>query len=537
MQGIHQIETLVLLLLLFIVGFGVLAQKLKVPYPIVLVVGGLSLSVLPRVPNFSLNPDLVFLVILPPLLFSAAFTTSWRDFRYNLTSILLLAFGLVAFTTVGVGIAAQWLLPGFDWRLGLVLGAILSPTDAIAATSIARRLCLPQRITDILEGESLVNDASALLALQLAVATVATGTVPSAAQLVWRLIYLVLGGLVIGLVLGKLVYWFELRMDNAPLEITLSVLVPYLAYLGGEAAKASGVLAVVACGLYLGRRSSRFFSSRVRVEAWATWNTLTFVLNGAAFILIGLQLRQVLAGIRSVSLDQLLFSAGIVIAVIIVLRIAWVYPGAYVSFFVRRFLLHQNEQFPPKRAIFIIGWTGMRGVISLAAAISVPTLILNGTPFPQRNVIIFLTFCVIFVTLVLQGLTLPSLIRRLGLSGRRETNTEEQRARRKMIGAGLEALGRMRSQDRPEFDAIYDDLAQHYQRRLRALEDTNNSDNAADEISPAQEQRYGEITQKLREAERAAALKLRDENEISDAVLRRLEGELDLLDMRSQLRE
>ncbi len=219
-SGIHQFEFVFLLLLLFVVGFGTLAQRLKTPYPIVLVIGGLALSLIPVLPRLSLEPDLIFLVILPPLLFSAAFNTSWRDFRHNLASILFLAFGLVAFTTLGVGVTADWLLPGFDWRLGFVLGAVLSPTDAIAATSIANRLGLPRRIVDILEGESLVNDGSGLLALEFAVAMIVSGHTPSAGEAVWRLAYLVTAGIVVGLVLGKIFYVFETWIDKAPIEIT-----------------------------------------------------------------------------------------------------------------------------------------------------------------------------------------------------------------------------------------------------------------------------------------------------------------------------
>lgn len=530
-SGNHQTEFIFLLLLLFIVGFGTLAQKLKKPYPIVLVIGGLLLSLLPGLPRVSLDPDLIFLGMLPPLLFSAGFNTSWRDFRYNLTSILLLAFGLVAFTTLGVGLVAHWLIPGFDWRLGMVLGAVISPTDAIAATAIARRLRLPERIVDILEGESLVNDGSGLLALEFAVAMVVSGHVPSATEAVWRLAYLIIGGIVAGLVLGKLVYVFETWIDNAPIEITASIVVPYFAYLGAEAIHASGVLAVVACGLYLGWRSSVYLSSIARLQSRATWNTLTFMLNGIAFLLIGLQLRYVILGIRYVSAEALAVSASIVVLVVILLRLAWVYPGAYLSILLTRNVLHRLAPPLTARGIFVTGWTGMRGVVSLAAAISLPELLANGKPFPQRNMIIFLTFCVIFVTLVLQGLTLPSLIRRLGLAREDERNPEEEKARREMIRTALAQLDQMRAEDKPEFESLYEHVAERYRARLAAA----GADGPGDEQSAREnDERYREITRKLRQVERSAALKLRNENAISDAVLRRLEGELDLLDVRYQ---
>ncbi len=525
----HQTEFILLLLLLFVVGFGTLAERLKKPYPIVLVIGGLLLSLVPGLPRVSLDPDLIFLVMLPPLLFSAAFNTSWRDFRYNLTSILLLAFGLFAFTTLGVGVTAHWLIPGFDWRLGMVLGAVISPTDAIAATAIAKRLRLPDRIVDILEGESLVNDGSGLLALEFAVAMVVSGHVPSAAEAVWRLAYLIAAGIVAGLVLGKVVYVFERWIDNAPIEITASLVVPYLAYLGAEAIHASGVLAVVACGLYLGWRSSVYLSSIARLQSWATWNTFAFVLNGITFLLIGLQLRYVILGIRYVSVEALAFSASILVLVVILLRLAWVYPGAYLSFLLTRKFLNRPAPAISSRGIFITGWTGMRGVVSLAAAISLPGLLANGQPFPQRNMIIFLTFCVIFVTLLLQGLTLPMLIRRLGLSREDRANPEEEKARRKMIRSALEQLDRMRAEDKPQFDPVYEHVAEHYQARLAAAGGDEETESA-----PAEHERYREITRKLRQVERAAALKLRNENAINDAVLRKLEGELDLLDVRYQ---
>lgn len=536
-SGNHQIEFIVLLVLLFVVGFGTIAQVLKKPYPIVLVVGGLLVSLVPRLPRVSLYPDLIFLVILPPLLFSAAFNTSWRDFRNNLTRILLLAFGLVAFTTLGVGLTAHWWIPGFDWRLGLVLGAVISPTDAIAATAIAKRFRLPARIIDILEGESLVNDASGLLALEFAVAMVVSGHVPTPVEAAWRLAYLTAAGIGAGLLIGKVVYVFERWLSNmvgsqdasnAPLAITATILVPYFAYLTAEAIHASGVLSVVACGLYLGSRSSVLLFSAARLQSWATWNTFTFMLNGISFLLIGLQLRYVLSGILSVSVEALVLSAATVVLVVIALRLVWVYPGAYLPFLLTRKLFNRPTPPIPSRAVFVVGWTGMRGVVSLAAAMSLPELLANGKAFPQRNMIIFLTFCVIFVTLVLQGMTLPALIRRLGLAGGEETNLEEEKARRNVLRSALEHLDGMRAKDKPEFHSVYKHVAEHYRARLTAA---GGDAEGTEKPHEHQLERYREITRRLREVERSTALKLRDENVINDAALRRLQAELDLLDV------
>src|ERR1700756_3044861 len=445
--GIHGVEIVFLLLLLFVVVFGALARKLQTPYPIVLVLGGLLLSFVPGVPKITLNPDVIFFVVLPPLLYSAAWLTSWREFSYNLVSILLLAFGLVTFTVLGVTEAGRWFLPGFDWRVGLVLGAVVAPTDAIAATSIAKRIGLPKRVVDILEGESLLNDASALLALEFGLALLVSGERPTFTFGLLRLSYLIVAGVLIGLAVGEIVHLVEHRIDDGPIEIALSILTPYVAYLTADTVHASGVLAVVACGLYLSRKSSHFFSPGVRLQVWAVWESLTFILNGLAFVLIGLQLPYVLGAIRDHNLRTLVMYGGLFSAFLILLRLTWMYPGAYVANLIRRRILHQNERLPGARQIFVLGWTGMRGVISLAAAIALPQTFADGTPFVQRNMIIFLPFSVILVTLVLQGLTLPPLIRALRLAGVESgSGAEEKEARRAILQAAVDHLEKSRSE-------------------------------------------------------------------------------------------
>src|SRR3954465_1418573 len=343
MSFVHKTELLILLLLIFVVVFGSIAKRIKIPYPIFLVIAGLILSFVPQLPRFTLNADLVFIGVLPPLLFSAAFTTSWRDFRYNLISILSLAFGLVAFTVLGVAGMAHMLLPWFDWRLGLVLGAVVATTDAIAATAIAKRVGLPQRIIDILEGESLVNDATGLLALEFGLAIVVAGQTPTVASGFLRLAYLTVAGIGVGLLIGGLIHWVEHHIDDGPIEITLSIMVPYAAYLAAESIHASGVLAVVACGLYLGRGSAHFFSPAVRIQANAVWSVFTFILNGFVFRLIGLQLPIGREGIRNYSLASLLLYGGLFSLLVIVLRLLWVFPGTTLAYWIRRHILHQNE--------------------------------------------------------------------------------------------------------------------------------------------------------------------------------------------------
>jgi Na+/H+ antiporter len=530
--GIHAIELILLLLLVFVVAFAALARKLKTPYPIVLVIAGLLLSFLPGIPKISLNPDVVFLVVLPPLLYSAAWLTSWREFKFNLVSICMLAFGLVGFTVLGVAGAARWVFPGFDWRLGFVLGAVIATTDAIAATSIARRVGLPQRIVDILEGESLVNDATGLVALEFGVAMVVSAQTPTVGDGVLRLTYLTFAGLAFGLIVGFIVERIHKHIDDGPIEITLTLLVPYVAYLGAEAIHSSGVLAVVACGLYLSHKSSQFFSANVRIQAWAVWDSLTFILNGLVFVLIGLQLHFVLAGIHEHSFPQLLKYGALFSALVIVLRMIWMLPSAYIANLIRRRVLHQTVPMPSVRQIFVVGWTGMRGVVALAAAISLPETLADGSPFPQRNLILFLTFSVILVTLVLQGLTLPPLIRALGLAGAVGHHSEEDGARKAMIEAALARLAEERMKESDDFPAIYDDLERRYRHRLANL---TGEDDAEIGANPAKYARYFAITRELLRAERRTAVQLRNENRINDEVLRKLEHELDLSDARLSL--
>ena len=530
--GIHAVEIVFLVLLLFVVVFAALARKLQTPYPIVLVVAGLLLSFIPGIPKIALNPDVIFLAVLPPLLYSAAWLTSWRDFKYNLVSILLLAFGLVGFTALGVAETTRWAFRGFDWRLGFVLGAVVATTDAIAATSIAKRLGLPQRIVDVLEGESLVNDATGLLALEFAVVMVVNGQTPTVTSGALRLIYLIVVGLTIGLIVGLIVQWFERRIDDGPIEIVVSVLTPYAVYLAAESVHASGVLAVVACGLYLSRQSSQFFSASVRLQASAVWDSLTFAVNGLVFVLIGLQLPYVLVGIREYSLRQLLLYGALFSGIVIVLRLLWMYPGAYLAYIIRKRVFHQNNVLPSAKQIFVVGWTGMRGVVALAAAIALPETLADGRPFPERNLIVFLTFSVILVTLVLQGLTLPPLIRALGLAGTENNITEEEEARRIITSTALAHLEEARGQDLPDFVAVYDDIARRYARRLASLSKDKTAD---DGMSTKELERYRVVIRGLLHVERKTAVRLRNEGRINDEVLRRIERELDLSETRMAL--
>jgi CPA1 family monovalent cation:H+ antiporter len=523
-NSVQAVELIVLLLLLFVVAFGALAKQLQVPYPIVLVVAGALLGFVPGIPRIALDPDIVFFVVLPPLLYAAAWTTSWREFKFNLVSILLLAFGLVFFTVLGVAAGAQWLFAGFTWNMGIVLGAAVAPTDALAATSIAKRIGLPKKITDILEGESLVNDASGLLALEFGLAMLVRNETFTASDAALRLTYLTVAGIAVGLATGWLVDRLERRIDDGPIEIVISILVPYAAYFAADRMHASGVLAVVACGVYLSRRSYLLFSPGVRLQAWAVWDALSFILNGLVFVLIGLQLPYVLSGIHRFSFGTLILYGALFSGLVIALRLIWIFPGAYLGNWIRTRLLHQNVTVPRPAAILILGWTGMRGVIALAAAIALPQTLANGAPFPQRNLIIFLSFSVIFVTLVLQGLTLPPLVRALGIASEPGPNFEEEAARREIVEAALAHLEELRKKDETEFAAMYEDLTGHYRQRLAAL---TGQDDAENGVSPQHHKRLSRISRELLRIERCTAVRLRNEGNIDDEILRELERELD----------
>lgn len=523
-DGIRQTETVFFLLLALVVVFGTIARRIDVAYPIVLVVVGTIIGVVPGLPRFTLSPDIVFLTILPPLLFHAAWQTSWREFRYNAVSILMLAVGLVVFTVAGIALASDTVFPSLDWRTGIVLGAIIAPTDAIAAASIARRVGLSGRATHVLEGESLVNDATGLLALELGTSLVLGKHTPTVTDQSLHFLWLTIGGIAVGLAVAWSVRSFERFIDDGPIEITLSLLTPFVAYFLAEEVRASGVLAVVACGLYFGRHSSEFFSPGVRLQAVSVWKLIDFILNGVVFVLIGLQLPTVHDALHHYSALTLLGYAAGFSAFVIVLRLVWTYPGAYISYVIRRRLLGQQEQLPSIKALFIVGWTGMRGVVSLAAALSLPEFMLDGTAFPSRDLIIFLTFSTILTTLVLQGLSLPWLIRILRFSQDRSTDREEQEARRLMIDASLAYL-KERQKELPktsELTRLLHDMKRQHHNRLLFLQSWTTG--TSGEVHKA----FNAISHEVLQIERSVAIALRNDGRINDIVLRRLEHELDL---------
>jgi Na+/H+ antiporter len=513
----HQDDFILLGLLVAVAALVVLAQPLRVPYPILLVVGGLLLGFVPGLPEIRLPPDLVLIVFLPPLLYSAAFFTSLRDLRAKVRAISQLAVGLVLATTVAVAVVAHSVVDGLSWPAAFVLGAIVSPTDPIAATSIARRLGIPRRVVTVVEGESLVNDGTALVIYRVAVAAVVTGSFS-----VWeaglRFAVNAAGGIAIGLLVGFVVRRLRRRLDNPPTELTISLLTGYFAYLPAEGLGVSGVLAAVTVGVYMGWHAPELITPQVRIMGAATWEILIFVANAALFVLVGLQLPLILDGL-SQSWAFLVGAAALVSTTVILTRIAWVLP----------FRHGLGVTDPSWRLNGLIGWMGMRGAVSLAAALALPFETDAGAPFPQRDLIIFLAFSVIFVTLVLQGLSLPPLIRVLRVEDDGREQYEETKARIKAADAALARMEELAEEGWVNADTAERMRGLYAFRRGRFAARFDDADDGAIE---ERSQAYQRLRRELLEAERATVVRLRNQGVINDDVMHRIERDLDLEDLR-----
>lgn len=523
----HDVE-IILELLLVVAILAVVSQKLAVPYPILLVLAGLVLGFIPGLPKVELKPELVFALFLPPLLTSAAWDTSWRDFRFNLRPILLLAIGLVLVTTSAVAAVAHAAIDGLSWSTGFVLGAIISPPDAVAATAITQRLNVPRRVVTVLEGESLINDATGLVAYRFAVAAVVTGMFS-----IWeaglRFFVVGIGGVLVGLAMGWLVVWVHRHLDDSLVEITSTILMAFVTYLLAERLGVSGVLAVVAVGLYHHWYSAEVLSATTRIQTIAVWEIIVFLLNGLIFILIGLQLPSILNEISEYSLFTLVWYAVLVNAVVIVVRLLWIFPAAYIPRMLSR-RLRERDPVPPWQTLVLIGWTGMRGVVSLAAALALPLTTNSGAPFPKRNLILFLTFCVILVTLVLQGLTLPLLTRWLKVVDDSDIEREEMEGRLRAAQAAVARIEEITAQDSELANTeMVKWLLSKYRERVRR---TSACCAAMDEGKYDQLTAFMQLQQEVVAIERRTVIGLRNQGIINDEVLRRIEHELDLEEAR-----
>ncbi|HEV8374020.1 MAG TPA: Na+/H+ antiporter, partial [Actinomycetota bacterium] len=498
--------------------------------PILLVLGGLLLGFLPGLPAVELPPELVLVVFLPPLLYQAAFFSTLRDLRADLRAITTTAVGLVLVTMAAVAVTAHALVDGLSWAVAFTLGAIVSPTDALAATAVARRLGAPRRLVTVLEGESLVNDATALVAYRIAVAAAVGGSF-----VVWeaglRFVAGVAGGVAVGVIVGWLVAVVRRRLEDPPAEIVLTVVTGYAAYLPAERLEVSGVLAAVTAGLFVGWRAPELASPTTRLLAFSFWEILVYLLNAVLFLLVGLQLQPILEQVTGRSVATLLGLAALVSAVVIAVRFVWSFTVPYLV----RALDRRPSQVARRvgaRQRLISSWSGMRGAVSLAAALALPLETNSGQPFPERELILFVTFGVIFVTLVVQGLTLPALIRRLGVHDDGAEQREELQARLGATDAALARLEELAVEEWTRDDTVerLRGLYQFRRRRLKARAGIFEDDGYEDRSLA-----YQRLVRELLEAQRHAIIRLRNQGVISDGVMHRVERELDLEDSRLEI--
>ena len=528
----------VIILLVATLVFAILARKLQVPEAIVLVLAGVAIGLVPGLPRIELDPDYVFVIVLPPLLHAQASVTSWKEFKDHLHGISALAVGLVLFTTVVVALATHWLVPGIPLPCAFVLGAIVSPPDAVSASAVARALRLPRRIVTVLEGESLVNDATGLVAYRFAVAAVMTG-----AFSLWgaggNFVLMAAGGIAIGLTIGWVVTRLFTILRDDTIGIALSVAAPYVSWYLAERLHASPVLAAVSGGIVIGARSSHALSANARLQGSGFWNTLVFLLNGVVFTLLGLQLPRIIASSHGGAWTSLVRDGAIVFGATALARLVWVFPAAYLPRFLFARRRRRHVRHPPWKNMVVLGWAGMRGVVSLAAALALPLVLPDGQPFPVRDRLIFLAFCVVLGTLVVQGLTLPWVIRRLGLEGAVQEEAEEEReARLASAQAGLtyvrvlQKSGLFFATSTRVVAAEYEDriCELHHATRMREQEAESAANCDDDDGEDAVMHVHGSaaLRRVVLDAERDALHDLHQRRELGKELLLKLEREIDM---------
>jgi len=521
LEGLHQLEVIIILFAV-VLALTTLAQKVHIPYPIFLVLGGLTLGLVPGLPTVTLHPDLVFLVFLPPILWSAAYFTSWREFRQNLRPISLLAVGLVLATSAGVAFAAHTLLPGIGWAEAIALGAIVSPPDAVSATAIGKRLRIPRRIVTILEGESLVNDATALVLYRAAVGAAMSGSF-ALGHTLFEFVFAGLAGVVIGIGVAWVVRWALSATQDGFTQICVTLLAPYIAWVCGELVDASAVLACVAGALYLRQSFSGAVSPATRLQARAVWDLLIFILNGVIFILIGLQLGTLRDSVPPGQLEPVFITGAWVSVTVILVRILWVPVAALIPRWLSA-TLRKRDPMPPWSSLFLVSWTGMRGIVTLAAALALPVTTSTGVPFPFRAEIILISFTVILATLVVQGLSLPPIIRLLHVREDGGLRQEEALAREHAATAALNRLDQVVTENWVSLEQV-ERLRLQYLQRLARLTEASLAEESPSNSSSESVQR---LQYETLAAEHMALIGLRDNGTISDEVLHQLEQELDV---------
>lgn len=521
------IEPAIFILFLAILSVPI-AIRFHLPLEVFLVLGSGIISFTSGLPNFQLDPAIVFKLFLPPILFYAAYFTSWRDFKFNFRPISLLAFGLVIVTTVIVAVVAKFVFPDFTWAEGFLLGAIVSPTDATSATVIIKKLGAPRRLISILEGESLVNDATALLLFRFALIAMLGGSF-SLPHAVGHFVEITLGGIALGLLIGIIMVFILPKINSVSGESTLTILTAFICYLAGEHLGVSGIIATVVCGIYFGIQLPQLASSSTRISAKASWNTLMFIINGFVFTVIGLELPLIIQNLKSESLTAV-FIAGVIISLaVIITRMAWVYPMAYVP----RFFfpsISTKDPMPSWKTLFIISWSGMRGIVSLAAALSIPYYIAPGIAFPHRDLILFVTYCVIAITLLIPSFTLPVILYFFHLKDEENQVDQEALARVQSLENALLTIEELRKKETIPAE-VFEDFKRQIQRRLKViksqLSDTPYS-TLTDEFTALKK-----LTMAAIESERATLLQLRKLGQIHDEVFHMLSDELDLEETRA----
>ena len=525
---VEHIELIVFGLLAGTATLAVLANVIGVPYPITLVLGGVAIGLVPGMPSVELDPDIVLLLFLPPLLYGAAFFTSLRDLRANARPIALLAIGVVLATMFAVAVVAHAVI-GLGWAESFVLGAIVSPTDAVAPAEIMRRLGAPRRLLTIVEGENLTNDWTALVLYSVAVAAVVSGTF-SLGEATVQFVLSGVGGLAVGLAAGVVIRFVRSRIDDPPTEITISLLSGYAGYLPAEALEFSGVIAAVTVGVYMGWHTPQLTTAVMRLQGVSVWEILTFLLNAVLFLLVGLQLPGVLEAVEGYSTAELLGWGLLVSAVVIVVRMGWGFTVPYILRVIDRRPSRVEQRASPRERL-VVGWAGMRGSVSLAAALAVPLKIDGGAPFPDRDLIILLAFAVILVTLVGQGLTLGPLIDRLGIRDDGEEAREETLARLRLAEAAIERLEEVSGEEWARDDTIerVRGMYDYRRRRFDAQTDGSSEDGAAYEERTGA---YTRLMYELFDAQRDQLIELRNSRVISDEVRRKVERDLDLEESR-----
>lgn len=517
-------------LVLVAMAIAVVAKRFDFPYPIALLLGGIGVASIPGLPAIRLDPQVVFFLLLPPILGEAAYFTSWRDFWRWRRAIFLLAFGLVTATSAVVAALCVYLIPGMTWAVGFLLGAIVSPPDAAAATAVMRHLPLPRRIVQILEGESLVNDAAALTVYRFAILAVVTGSF-SLQEAALSFLWISIGGVLIGGLLGLGLVKIFRHFRDPQVEILSTFLVSFCSYVLAETVHASGVLAVVTAGLIVGWNSPRLFTATTRIRGTAVWETAIFLVNATVFLAIGLQLPEVLKALQQYSPGELALWGGTLAAAVILTRILWVYPTTYLPRLLFR-SIREREPNPGWRSVSVVAWTGLRGVVSLAAAQAVPVMA-GDQPFPHRDLLLFLTVVVILATLVFQGLTLRPLIQVLRLPKDHSADHEHVMARLHATERAMQRLADLAgSSTSPvvlaRINGYYEDRLAALRAEAEAMKSGNGSDHKAHAHTLAEQR----IWLELASVEREALVQLRRDRHIGDEAMRRIEHEIDLLEAR-----